>query len=192
VEGGKLLDSYLGDSGTKSKAVPKIITKILLSLIFLFGSLIFTSLKDEYLVLYKKYVFDETFNFMEFKKFYNKIAGIKKTSEDVMVMGNALEYTDIKPHLNGQSLEIETDVPISVLSGGIVVFVGEKEGFNNTVIIQGSDGYDIWYGNLENIDAKIYDYIDRNKIIASASDNLYLLITKDSKYYTYEEYQTQV
>lgn len=191
MEENKLLDSYLKEDGDKVKVVPKIITKILLSLIFLFGSLIFTSLKDEYLVMYKKYVFDSTFNFMEFKNFYNKISG-KKEDKDVMVMGTGLEYTSITPYLEGESLTIDKEVPINILNDGIVVFVGEKEGFNNTVIIQGSDGYDIWYGNLENIDVKIYDYVDTNKIIASATDNLYLLITKDQEHYTYDEYKNKI
>ena len=63
MEENKLLDSYLKDESNYIKAFPNIITKILLSLIFLFGSLIFTSLKDEYLVMYKKYVFENHFNF---------------------------------------------------------------------------------------------------------------------------------
>jgi len=109
-----------------------------------------------------------------------------------MVFGSTLEYTNISPYQNGQSLEIGSEVPINSLTGGIVVFAGIKEGFNNTIIIQGSDGYDIWYGNLSNVDIGIYDYVDAGTIIASASDNLYLLITKDAKYFTYEEYQNQI
>ena len=191
MDSSKLLDSYLKkESSFKGK---KFITKILYCLIFLFGSLIFTSINDEYLVLYKKYVFEDTFNFMEFKDFYEKLsAPAKKESKEKMVFGSSFEYTNITPYQDGQNLKIGTDVPINTLTGGIVVFVGAKEGFNNTVIVQGSDGYDIWYGNLENVDISIYDYVDAGKIIASASDNLYLLITKDSKYYTYEEYQNQI
>lgn len=192
MDGGRLLDSYLGKDN-KSK-LPMFVTNILCCLIFLFASLIFVSIKDEYLVLYKKYVFEDNFSFMNFKKFYESFATSKKndSSKDKMVFGSSLEYTNITPYHDGESLEIGKEVPINTLTGGIVVFAGEKEGFNNTIIIQGSDGYDIWYGNLENIDVQIYDYLDAGTIISSASDNLYLLITKDSKYYTYEEYQNQI
>ena len=75
------------------------------------------------------------------------------------------------------------------LKGGIVIFKGNKEGYNNTIIVQGSDGFDIWYGNLENINVNIYDYIDEGSIVGNCLENLYLVITKDNKYYTYEEYE---
>lgn len=192
MEGGKLLDSYLKDD--KKSNISKVVTKILGCLIFLFASLIFTSINDENLVLYKKYVFEDNFEFMNFRKFYENISSSNNTKEEntQMVFGSTLEYTNITPYQNGQNLEIASDVPINTLTGGIVVFSGVKEGFNNTIIIQGSDGFDIWYGNLENVNVKIYDYIDAGTIIASASNNLYLLITKDSKYFTYEEYQNQI
>lgn len=190
MDNSRLLNSYLQEE--KESVFPKIMTKVLCCLIFFFASLIFTSIKDEYLVLYKKYVFEETFDFMSFKNFYEKLSGASQKEETKMVLGSFLEYTNSSPYYNGQNLEIASEVPINALAGGIVVFSGEKEGFNNTIIIQGSDGYDIWYGNLENVDVNIYDYIDSGKIIASASDNLYLLITKDSQYYTYEDYQNQI
>ncbi|MBE6147936.1 MAG: M23 family metallopeptidase [Firmicutes bacterium] len=191
MDGGKLLDSYL--QVDKKNNLSKIVTKILCCLIFLFASLIFTSLNDENLVFYKKYVFEDNFEFMNFKNFYKKFSSSgKKEDTTKMVFGSTLEYTNISPYQNGQSLEIGSEVPINSLTGGIVVFAGIKEGFNNTIIIQGSDGYDIWYGNLSNVDIGIYDYVDAGTIIASASDNLYLLITKDAKYFTYEEYQNQI
>ena len=190
MDGGKLLDSYLKED--KPKRLHTYVTKILWCLIFLFASLIFTSVNEKCLNLYKKYVFEDTFPFMEFQNFYEKLSSSGNQVQDKMVFGSSLEYTNITSYQNGQSLEIGTDVPINNLTGGIVVFSGEKEGFNKTVIIQGSDGYDIWYGNLENVDIGIYDYVDAGKIIASASDNLYLLIMKDSEYYTYEEYQNKV
>lgn len=191
MDRGKLLDSYLKED--KESRLPKYFTKILLCLVFFLSSLIFTSVSDDCLVLYKKYVFEDNFPFMDFKKIYESFSSSSKnTPEDKMVFGQSLEYTNISNYQNGQSLEIGAEVPINTLTGGIVVFAGEKEGFNNTVIIQGSDGYDIWYGNLDNIDIQIYDYIDAGQIIASASNNLYLLITKDSKYFTYEEYQNQI
>ena len=40
--------------------------------------------------------------------------------------------------------------------------MGEKEGYGNTLIIQGADGVDIWYGNVNSTSLKLYDYIERN------------------------------
>ena len=194
MQNSKLLNKYLGENKTnKSNKYKTIITKILLSLIVLFSSLIFTSISDDNLVVFKKYVFEDTFNFMEFKNIYDKYTAFSKgDSNSKLVMSSELDYESSKPYLNGESLKVGMDVPVPALSSGIVVFVGEKEGYNKTVIIQGSDGYDIWYGNLENVDINIYDYIDKEKIIGSASDEMYLQISKDSIYYTYEKYKTEI
>ena len=71
-----------------------------------------------------------------------------------------------------------------------MVFSGEKDGFGNTVIIQGIDGADIWYGNLENISLNLYDYIEVGTVIGNTVDEyLYLVIKKDNEYIKYEDYQ---
>ena len=79
---------------------------------------------------------------------------------------------------------------VNSLASGIVVFSGEKDGFGNTVIIQGIDGADIWYGNLENISLNLYDYIEVGTVIGNTVDEyLYLVIKKDNEYIKYEDYQ---
>lgn len=76
------------------------------------------------------------------------------------------------------------------MASGVVVFSGEKEGYGNTVIIQGIDGADIWYGNLENVSINLYDYIEANTVIGNVVDEyLYLVIKKDNEYIKYEDYQ---
>ena len=186
-----LLSSYLNKPSKKKLSI--FITKILLCFIILLSSLIFTSLNDNNLILFKKYVFEETFPFMDFQSLYQKYtSSLRKENNVKQVFASSLEYTDINKYLDGDSLSIGIDTQIKSFASGIVVFIGEKEGYNKTIIIQGSDGYDIWYGNLENINVSIYDYVDKEKVIASASDNLYIVIAKDNKYYTYEEYQNKI
>ena len=73
---------------------------------------------------------------------------------------------------------------------GIVVYIGDKDTYGNTVIIQGVDGVDIWYGNLENVSVKLYDYIEKDMVIGNTlDDKLYLVMKKDDKYLTYEDYK---
>ena len=72
---------------------------------------------------------------------------------------------------------------------GIVVFIGEKEDYGNTVIIQGMDGIDYWYGNITNLGVKLYDYVETKNIIGQAKDNkLYVLFMKDNKILDYNDY----
>ena len=59
------------------------------------------------------------------------------------------------------------------------------------VIVQGIDGVDIWYGNLENVSVNLYDYIEAETIIGETKDEyLYLVIKKDNEFIKYEDYQS--
>lgn len=190
----RLLNKYLND---EKKTKPKWISKILWCLIFFFASLIFTSLSDKNLVFYKKYVFDDSFNFMSFKSAYEKIAGSftseeEKKEESQMVFAGNLEYTSKETFFEGEKYLGLASNAVNALSSGIVVFAGEKENFQNTVIIQGSNGYDFWYGNLDSIDINIYDYVKESDLIGSINDSLYLVITKNNQFYTYDEYLSQI
>ena len=61
-----------------------------------------------------------------------------------------------------------------------VTYIGEKEGYNNTVIIQQSNGYYAWYGNIkENV--KLYDYVESGTQIGTASNEYYYVLLKDDK-----------
>ena len=185
----KLLDNYLNNK--PKKKISLFFTKILICLIILLTSLIYTSISENNLELFKKYVFNETFKFMDFRSFYNKYAGnIKNDSVQAVFKENSI-YTNSTPFLEGESFIINSDEMIETISSGIVVYIGEKDSFNQTVIIQSSDGFDIWYGNLDSVNVKIYDYVDQGSVVGYASEKVYLLISKDNNYYTYEEYQNK-
>ena len=69
---------------------------------------------------------------------------------------------------------------------GIVTFIGEKEGYNNTIIIQQSNGYYAWYGNVQE-KVKLYDYVEQGEILGTSKDNFYYYVLyKDDKPITHE------
>lgn len=70
----------------------------------------------------------------------------------------------------------------------MVVFIGDKEYYGNTIIIESLDGIYYWYGNISNTSVKLYDYIEKGSFIGEASNDLYLVFSKDNKYLNYEEY----
>lgn len=72
---------------------------------------------------------------------------------------------------NGQRITIETgkDAPVEAMSEGLVRFVGEKEGFGKTVIIQHADKSESWYGNLADFDVNVYEYISSGVSVGKAS-----------------------
>ncbi|WP_445490138.1 peptidoglycan DD-metalloendopeptidase family protein [Niallia sp. 03133] len=93
---------------------------------------------------------------------------------------------------NGQRVAIETgsDTTVQAMNEGTVVFAGEKEGFGNTVIIQHSDKSESWYGNLKEMDVKVYSVLKKGDKVGVASsyehnDSLglfYFAIKKDNEF----------
>ena len=63
---------------------------------------------------------------------------------------------------NGQGITIETnkDAVVEAMSEGLVIFAGKKGDFGKTVIIQHPDKSESWYGNLSDIQASLYKYVE--------------------------------
>ncbi len=72
---------------------------------------------------------------------------------------------------NGQriTIEIGKDAAVEAMNGGFVEFVGQKEGFGNTVIIQHADKSESWYGNMSKIDVSLYEYVETGAQIGKAT-----------------------
>lgn len=185
-----MLDKYL-EVKKESKA-HRYMSRILICIIILLISLIGISISDKVKSFYKEYIFNDSFEFMKFKNFFSKIAGEEEddTQEDnaSLVMGSFIDYEKKEKLLNGEKYIGVKENFLNSLEGGIVTFIGEKEGYGKTIIIQGSNGFDIWYFLLDEISVNMYDYIKASSIIAGIDEEFGLVITKDNKYYTYEEY----
>lgn len=137
----------------------------------------------------KKYLLETNFEFSKINTLYNKYIG-KLTDENTeVVSGNQLlEYTSKEKYNDGVKLTVGENYNVNLLESGIVVYIGEKEGYGNTIIVQQSNGIDAWYGNIENVDVKIYDYIEKGTIIGNANKTLYLVFQKNGEILNYEDY----
>ncbi len=183
----KLLDSYLNDKPKHN--LSKYITKYLIMIIIVLSSLIYTSLSDKNLNTFKKYVFENHFNFAKFNSFYKKISVI---NNDAVLVSQNNDLTSYESYKEGTLFHVSSNYPVRAITPGIVIYIGPKEEFENVIIIQGSNGFDIWYASLENISVQMYDYVELDTILGEVNNKLYMLISKDEKYYSYEEYQNQI
>ena len=96
--------------------------------------------------------------------------------EDKKVFNEKLKYKSISKYNKGVKLTLSDNYAIPIIKGGIVIFSGEKEGLGKTIIIQQSDGIDVWYSNLANTTMKLYDYVEDNAVVGEAKNNeLYLI-----------------
>ena len=169
-----------------------IISKFLIAVIFFLVSVIFTNSSDKNLLFYKEYVLTESIPFTKIKGWYEDLFGevLPKNDNNQMVMNGHLVYKSIENYKDGEVLSLSSNTLINNLTSGVVVFVGEKDEYGETVIIQGVDGVDIWYGNLTNVSVKLYDYVEKNKLIGETKDDkLYLVIKKNNEFIKYEDYQ---
>ena len=187
-------------SGEKEEKLPKnikylkgLISRILITIIFVLGSIIYTNINSDNKKLYKKYVLENSLSFTKINNLYNdlfsEIDFIKKNKDNSKPVFNNISYTNIENYKNGIKLNVSPNETISVITSGIVVYIGEKEELGNTIIIQGNDGVDIWYSNLTDTNIKVYDYIESGTILGTSNSNeVYLTLLKDGKYMNYEEY----
>ena len=185
------------NSPFKLKYAKNLISRVLITVIFVLGSIIFTNVSDDNKALYQKYVLEDSLEFTKINELYQRIFGdvdiTKKDNPDSEVVFGDVTYTNIEPFKNGVKLTVDMNEAISVIASGIVVFIGEKEDLGNTIIIQGNDGVDIWYSNITENDIKVYDYVEAGNILGSSnSENIYITINKDGEFINYEEYQASI
>ena len=131
-------------------------------------------------------VFNNNFSFASIKELYNKYFGsvlpIDK-DETVSVFNEKLVYKNKTNYLDGYLLEVENNYLVPTIETGIVVYIGEKEGYGNVLIIEQVDGYNVWYGNIENYSVKLYDYVSKGSFLGETKDgNLYLVLEKDGEF----------
>jgi len=197
--------NYVGDTSRKKEQLPKnlkyikgLISRTLIAIIFVLGSIIYTNLNTNNKKLYKKYVLENSLSFTKINQLYNELFGevdiLKKQENNATsVFFNNVKYSNMENYKNSVKLTVGTNETINVITSGIVVFIGEKEDLGNTIIIQGNDGVDIWYSNITDTEIKVYDYIESGSILGTSnSDYIYLTLIKDGKYISYEEYQSLI
>lgn len=139
-----------------------------------------------------KYLHSDSISFVKIKKFYNKYLGglLPKIKEEntSLVFNEKINYMSSEDYYDGVALKVDSSYLVSALEEGMVVFIGYKEHYGNTAIIESLEGIQYWYGNMSNMSLKLYDYIEKGSIVGEASNNLYLVFSKDDKYLNYEEY----
>lgn len=179
----------------KRTYISNLITRILLLIVFVLFLLIINKYNHALTLEFKNDLFNKSFNFIKINKISQKVLGkdvfyYQKNSDTSLVLSSNFDSNLKEKYYEGEKMNVSTNLPIGSISSGVVVYIGDKDNYENTVIIQGVDGYNIWYGNIKDINVGLYDYVEKQNLIGAADgDFLYLLIEKDNKYYSYDEYK---
>ena len=159
----------------------KLLSKFLTIVIFVMIVLIASNFSSKFRNFLINDVLNNTMDFSKVNKLVNKVTSIFKTEEndDTLPVANIDTKTQEK-YLDGVKYFVGENEEIKLKDSGIVTFIGEKEGYNNTIIIQQSNGYYAWYGNIKE-SVKLYDYLEKGTTIGSASNEYYFVLYKDGK-----------
>ena len=166
--------------------------KLLISIVIMLVILILIKANSGFKNAFYKKVYSDNISFTYIKKLYNKYIGdtdiLDKVVKTETVFSEQLIYESEEKYLDGVKLIVGKNYLVPISESGIVVFIGEKDDYKNTVIIQRIDGIDQWYGNIENVNVKLYDYVKKGSLIGEASNYLYLVYKKNGNALNYEDY----
>lgn len=139
-------------------------------------------------------VYTKNLSFASINNFYNKYLGGIMPFDNIVqdttpVFNEELDYKEKSKYLDGVKLTVDYEYLVPVLDTGIVVYIGEKEGYGNVIIIQNMQGIDTWYGNIESSSVALYDYIEKGDLLGKVKDNtLYLVYSENNEILNYEDY----
>ena len=125
------------NNSNKNRYINNLVTRILLSIILFISIAIYVKYNSYNSKYIKKYFFTDSIKFTKINNWYqNKIGKLipSKSLNNSMVFSNDdIKTNDYENYLNGVKINETIGNPIPILYGGIVVFIGEKDGYNNTV-----------------------------------------------------------
>lgn len=140
-----------------------------------------------------KQVYEKNISFAQINNWYQSKFGSplpfsQYIDEAMPVFSETLKYSESNKYKDGVELNVGYDYLIPALDSGIVIFIGEKEGYGKTIIIQQENGIDVWYSNLKEANLQLYDYVKKGGLVGSVDENLYLVFIKDGEVVDYKEY----
>ena len=166
----------------------KSMLSIMLFLLFLIG--------NKKIDNFNEFIYNNIYsNNITFAKFYNiyktyfgNLFPIKEL-DDTLVFNESISYIKEEEYLDGVKLTVDDNYLIPSINDGIVIFIGDKDNYHNTIIIQDLNGIEIWYSNINIGNIGIYDYVKKGDYLGEAiSNEIYLRFQKNGVREDYKKY----
>lgn len=176
------------------KSVKVFFSKLLLTIIVFLVGMILVKQDTKIKNLIIDSLYEKSIKFTKAKSLYQKYFGNilsidKIVKEEEPVFNEKLTYSKKNVYKDGVVLQVSKNYMVPVLESGIVIFMGEKDDYGSTVIVEQIDGVDVFYSNITVVDIKMYDYVEKGQLLGECkSDQLYLVFQKDGKYLDYKDY----
>lgn len=180
---------------TSSSFWTRYLLKTLLVILGTLLILIFLKKDATFKTNFYKQVYNTNFSFTTVNNLYQKYMGSPLPFKDLLqentkpVFNEKLVYESANLYKDGAKLKVQSGYMVPALESGLVVFIGDKDEYKNTVIIQQINGIDVWYSNISTNNLKLYDYIEKGSLLGETkSTSLYLVFKKDGKVLDYKKY----
>lgn len=176
------------------KYIKLIITKVLLTIIIFLIGMIIIKQNPKNKVFIQKNIYEDSLKFTKarqlYKKYFGSIFSIDNLIyEELPVFNENITYNEKHAYKDGVALTVQSNYMVPALESGIVVYIGEKENYGKTIIIEQTNGIDVFYSNITTDSLKLYDYIEKGNYIGETlSDKLYLVFQKNGVVQNYKEY----
>lgn len=139
-------------------------------------------------------VYEKSFKFAKaqelYKKYFGKIVPLDKVvKEEKPVFNEKLTYKSKNAYKDGVALTVDKNYLVPALESGVVIFIGEKADYGKTIIVEQTNGVGLFYSNIEFVDIKLYDYIEKGELLGEAiGSKIYLVFSQEGKYLDYKKY----
>jgi len=165
----------------KKSFFKKLISKILIVIILLLCIMIACNYSPRFKEFINDKVLGDTFDFSKINNFISELNKEDKTVPAIKEVEDTKTNNVFQKYKEGVKYQIKKGESINIKESGIVTYIGEKEGYNNTIIVQQSNGYYAWYGNIKE-EIKLYDYVTKGNTLGTAiADEYYFALFKDGK-----------
>lgn len=176
------------------KYLRSLIARTLLAIIIFLMLAIFAKTSRVYKDLIVTNIYEKNLSFTKIKKLYTKyLGGITPLDnvieKEITVFNESLTYDNQEKYYDGVKLSVDKNYLVPSQIEGMVIYIGKKDNYGNTIIIEGTNDIDIWYGNIDKTAVKLYDYVEKGTYLGTTIDNnLYLAYVKNGEFLNYQEY----
>lgn len=176
------------------KTIKNTITKTLITIIIFLIGMILVKQNPKNKILIQENIYENSLKFTKAKQLYEKYFGSifsidNLIYEDVPVFNEQITYTEKHAYKDGVALTVQSKYMVPSLESGIVVYIGEKENYGQTIIIEQTNGIDVFYSNITTTNINLYDYIEKGDYVGETlSDKLYLVFQKNGVVLNYNDY----
>ena len=172
--------------------IKRLLIKTMICILLFLAFLIGIKKIDNFDSLIYNNIYSKSLSFAKLNSWYEKHFGSIfpiKSIDDVKVFSESLTYKSKKGYKDGVVLTVDDNYLVPSICSGIVVFIGEKEDYGKTIIIEDENNIDTWYSNINVLNINMYDYIKKGEYLGEVINNkLIMNFQKNGKKEDYNKF----